>query len=211
MRKTLLTLLGATATTTALIGGKFVTTPASAHHAAEKPSAHKSVTSTGEPRASRTPSPTPSPSPSRTPSPAPSKTTAPPTSTSRTPTPASPSPTSEPSSSPEPSLSLTPSPTSECEVFGDNPVQIGEDGGDGVVSVDVTVCDHVVKEIGGGVMFSNYEPENEQAIVKLNELALDYYDVDISLITVAGATATSKAYQDSLRLSLAAANIQVPN
>jgi hypothetical protein len=226
MRRALLAVLSAIVTTAALIGGKFITTPNSAGHTVAEVPPPKATTNSGEPSASGSavPSKSASPSASQTKAPGttpppttpqgttppgttppgttPPGTTPPPTS----PEPTSPSPTPPPSSSP-PTTPPPTSPTPTCDTYDGDSVSIGGDGGDGIVFITITVCNGVLTEAGGGVMMSNYEPQNTDAVAALNVLAVKYYKTDFSMITYSGATLTSAAYQASLKSAMALAGM----
>lgn len=206
MRRALFSLLGATATTAALIGGKFVAASSSADQkVAEPPVPHHSTSGGGpSPSDSRSPSTSASPSASAKPS-------SPSPSVSKTASPITTSPSGggskSPTRQPSESSSPTPSPTPDCEMyFGDNAL-IWETEDRGLVFVNITVCDGVLTEASAGTMMTDWEPMTTEALNGLNKLAVKYYKTDISMITYSGATETSAAYRASLQSALSQAGI----
>jgi uncharacterized protein with FMN-binding domain len=77
----------------------------------------------------------------------------------------------------------------------------------GTAFVTIKVCGGAITEVSGGVMMSNYEPTNSQAIPALNQLALRYYKTGISMIAYSGATETAAAYRKSLQSAMEQAGI----
>lgn len=98
-------------------------------------------------------------------------------------------------------------PSTDCKSYDGDSIWIGEIAHYGTAFVTIKVCGGAMTEAKGGVMMSNYEPQNTKACAALDQLAVQYYKTEVSRISYSGATLTSSAYQRSLQSALGQAGL----
>lgn len=98
-------------------------------------------------------------------------------------------------------------PPGPCATYEGDSVWIGPIAHYGTAFVTIKVCGGALTTATGGVMMSNYEPQNSEAVAALDQLALQYYKTNISMIAYSGATETAAAYRKSLQSALTQAGL----
>jgi hypothetical protein len=74
------------------------------------------------------------------------------------------------------------------------------------VTVTIKVCDDAVSTASSALSQSNWD-DNTAALPALDQLAVQYYQSDITKVHYSGATLTSDAYQTSLKAALSKAGL----